>query len=277
MLVPARPGVRSIKVTTDPREHGVRPIDRSRWRDLPVVDGYSFVPFPYADLRPPADLQLLLDGKADTPYSVALTKRGPADPAAPAPTTPALIDTRGRDVTWTPIWGLPQRLDSPETYPGLDLWGKLHGQPGRPGYYSPLWGGTLADGSHAVVAQPLVNYEIVPHLVFAVNPPPVGDTSDTFLARDLANPTDPRSVQQVSAFLPLSDGRCGLVVVGKPGTTGVRYAEDGSSFTDLPVTDGSGRWCCRAATGTGRPGSRCGPAAPRPTAGRSTARSPAAG
>jgi hypothetical protein len=242
MLVLARPGVRSIEVSTDPRERGIPPIDHSRWHDLPVVDGYSFVPIPYADLRPPATLSgLLVDGSAHTAYTAAImTRPGPVDPAAPAPTSTPLVDTTGRDVSWTPIRGLPQLLDSPQTYPGLDLWGELHGQPGRPGYYSPLWGGTLADGSRAVVAQPFVNYEIVPDLVFAVNPLPVKDAKDTFLVRDLANPADPTSVRQASAFLPLSDGRCELVVVGKPGTTGVRYAEDGSSFTDLPVTDGVG-------------------------------------
>ena len=90
------------------------------------------------------------------------------------------------------------------------------------------------------MAQPMTGNGGPDHLVFAVNPPPVADPKDTFLVRDLANPSDPRTVRQVSAFLPLSDGRCELVVVGKPGTTGVRYAADGSSFADLPVTDGVG-------------------------------------
>ena len=51
---------------------------------------------------------------------------------------------------------------------------------------------------------------------------PARDVKDTVLVRDLANPDDPPTMRQVSAFLPLSDGRCELVVVGKPDTTGVR-------------------------------------------------------
>lgn len=141
---------------------------------------------------------------------------------------------------WLPVRGLPQLLDAPETYPGLDLWGRLHGQPSRSAYGPPLWGGTLADGSRAVIAQPVVAYETPHHLVFAVNPPPRADTGDTFLVRDLPNPAKPKALMQVSAYLPLSDGRCELVVVGKPGTTGIRYAEDGHAFTDLAPRDGVG-------------------------------------
>ena len=59
-----------------------------------------------------------------------------------------------------------------------------------------------------------------------------------FLIRDVPVVGDPDALAQVSAFVPLSDGRCQLVVVGKPGTTGVRYAADGTGFATLPVRDG---------------------------------------
>ena len=172
---------------------------------------------------------------------VVVTRRG-GRPESVQTGVPALIEPRPPEaaVEWHPTRGLPPLLDAPETFPGLDLWGRLHGLPGRPGYANPVWGGTLADGSRAVVAQPMTGTGTPKHLVFAVNPPPAGDTSDTFLVRDLANPPYPDRVAQVSAYLPLSDGRCQLVVVGKPGTTAVRYAEDGRAFTDLPVRDGVG-------------------------------------
>jgi len=100
-----------------------------------------------------------------------------------------------------------------------------------------------------VVAQPVIAGDTPHHLVFAVNPPPVADTKDTFLVRDLPNPADPKALMQVSAYLPLSDGRCELVVVGKPGTSAARYAEDGRTYTDLPVRDGVATWLLASCAG----------------------------
>jgi hypothetical protein len=134
-------------------------------------------------------------------------------------------------VEWLPPRGLPPLLDAPETFPGLDLWGRLHGLSERPPYGNPVWGGTLADGSRAVLAQPRATPVDPYSLVFAVTP----RVGTTFLVRDLPNPAEPKTVAQVSAFLPLSDGRCELVVVGRPGTTAVSFGS-----TDLTVTDGVG-------------------------------------
>ena len=182
------------------------------------------------------------DSSGEISANVVVTRRGGHPESVPTG-MPARVKFAVRPppaVEWAPARGLPPVLDAPETFPGLDLWGRLHGLPGRPGYGNPVWGGTLADGSRAVIAQPMTGDGRPDHLVFAVNPPPVADTKDTFLVRDLPNPADPKAVMQVSAYLPLSDGRCELVVVGKPGTTAVRYAEDGRTFTDLAVRDGVG-------------------------------------
>lgn len=239
MLLLAPPGTRTIRFTSDPRETlGTRP-DPSRWRDARVLDGYGFTTLPTAQLT--TRLRASIDGRSGPLGWATIGRPGPADPAGSPTPTPAIGDISGQDVSWLPIRGLPQLMDSPETYPGLDLWGRLHGLSVRPGYFSPLWGGTLADGSRAAVAQPFVQGTVQPYLVFAVNPPPTKDTKDTFLVRDLPSPVNREQhhsntvVRQVSALLPLSDGRCELVVVGEPGTTGVRYA--GSA---IPVQDGVG-------------------------------------
>ena len=175
--------------------------------------------------------------------SVAVTRSGggsgDAAPGVPALLNPTVLD-RPAAVEWQPARGLPQLLDAPETFPGLDLWGRLHGLSGRPPYGNPVWGGTLADGSRAVVAQPGEGGTGPYHLVFGVTAP----DGTTVLVRDLTNPANVTTVRQVSALLPLSDGRCELVVVGEPGTTGVRYAgsaiavKDGVGTLVLPSCDG---------------------------------------
>lgn len=146
---------------------------------------------------------------------------------------------------WGPdkrLRGLPPLLDNPEQNPGLQVWARLHGlTTSMPGYYSPIWGGTLADGSRAILIQPLTPVRI--STAFMVNPPAKG-TDDTFLVRDVDNPPDPDTVHQISAYLPLSNGRCELVVVAAPGTTRITYRPTStSSFTDLsqPQNDGVGR------------------------------------
>ena len=148
-------------------------------------------------------------------------------------------------IEWHPLRGLPPLLDNPETFPGLDLWGRVHGLARRPGYGNPIWGGTLADGSRAVLIQPNASRDpVLPSVMytaFAVNHPPTSDTTDTFLVRDRQNPADPGSVEQISAFLPLGDGSCELVVVGRPGTTAVYYAERGAGFAPLRTVEGVGR------------------------------------
>jgi Sigma-70 region 2 len=91
------------------------------------------------------------------------------------------------------------------------------------------------------VRETLIALPAVMHTVFAVNHPPIAGTGDTFLVRDRRNPSEPGKVEQISAFLPLRDGRCELVVVGRPGTTAVQYAEGGTGFAPLSTTDGVGR------------------------------------
>jgi hypothetical protein len=167
------------------------------------------------------------------PVDIPLSRIAMARPAPP------------NAIEWHPLRGLPPLLDNPETFPGLDLWGRVHGLARRPGYGNPIWGGTLADGSRTVLIQPNASRDPalppVIHTVFAVNHPPTADTTDTFLVRDRQNPADPGSVEQVSAFLPLGDGRCELVVVGRPGTTTVHYAERGAGFAPLRTVEGVGR------------------------------------
>ena len=168
---------------------------------------------------------------------------GPVDIPLYRYPTPGAARTRA--IEWSPLRGLPPLLDNPETFPGLDLWGRTHGLRGRPGYGNPVWGGTLADGSRALLVQPSEHRDIalpaVIHTVFAVNRPPLADTTDTFLVRDQQNPPDPDKVEQISAFLPLRDGRCELVVVGRPGTTAIQYGESKAGSAPLPTTEGVGR------------------------------------
>jgi hypothetical protein len=167
---------------------------------------------------------------------------GPVD--IPLPRIPRSMGTP-TTIEWHPLRGLPPLLDNPETFPGLDLWGQVHGLGRRPGYGNPIWGGTLADGSRTVLIQPSERRDIVlpsvMHTVFAVNRPPLADTTDTFLVRDQQNPPDPDKVEQISAFLPLRDGRCELVVVGRPGTTAIQYGESKAGSAPLPTTEGVGR------------------------------------
>jgi hypothetical protein len=272
MVLLTTPGTRRISYTADPREVLGGAVHPERWRDLETVDGYAFVPVLPDDLRSGRQPQVRLDGGKPRGFSFSLTGQlGPAPPGEPSPTATPPPDPGATQVDWVPIRGLPQLLDSPETYPGLDLWGRLHGQQGRSAYGNPLWGGTLADGSRAVIAQPVIPFETPTHLVFAVNPPPVADTEDTFLVRDLPNPANPKALMQVSAYLPLSDGRCELVVVGKPGTTGSGTPRTGVPSPTSPCGTASAAGWWPAATGTSRRASRCAAARPRRTPGRWTA------
>jgi hypothetical protein len=272
-VVLAAPGTRRIALAPGPPTNPPDPSLAEGWRALPVVDGYAVLTLAPADIDSP--LQVRFDGGVPVDLWFWMSPLGPADPDESPPTR--LVDPAASLVDdWLPVRGLPQLLDVAETYPGLDLWGRLHGQPGRSGYGPPLWGGTLADGSRAVVVQPVVARETPHHLVFAVNPPG-GGSGDTFLVRDLPNSADPDEIMQVSAYLPLSDGRCELVVVGKPGTTGVRYAEDGRTYTELPVRDGvatrvlascAGHQAARISVHRGSTGSYTGPVdSTRPGAG----------
>ncbi|HZB48533.1 MAG TPA: hypothetical protein VE547_05520 [Mycobacteriales bacterium] len=227
----ATPGTRRIALTSGPPADPFDPRNSGGWHPLPVVDGYAFITLTPAEVAP--TLQVRFDGGVPVSLRYWMSPLGPADPDEPTPGAgPNPTDSRVDD--WLPVRGLPPLLDVPETFPGLDLWGRLHGQPGRPGYGPPLWGGTLADGSRAVVIQPVVAYETPHHLAMAVTPP----GGEVFLVRDLPVIGLPKAVAQVSAYLPLSDGRCQLVVVGKNGTTSIRYAEDGARYVDLPVRDG---------------------------------------
>jgi hypothetical protein len=185
-----------------------------------------------------------------TAYAVRVAVQPPAGALVLASVTYALpLDSSGAHAEvywgWGPdqrLRGLPPLLDNPEQNPGLRVWARLHGlSTPMPGYYSPIWGGTLADGSRAILVQPLTPARI--STAFMVNPPTTG-TDDTFLVRDVDNPANPATVHQISAYLPLSNGHCELVVVAAPGTTRITYRPTPtSSFADLPQPqhDGVGR------------------------------------
>jgi hypothetical protein len=243
LLIVAAPGSTAARyaappVTTPgpgPRTH--------EFRDAGLDGGVALVPVSVY----PADRYVGTDDLYDIRVEVYRGRQrvhaGPVD--IPLPRLPLLGSARPNTIEWSPLRGLPPLLDNPETFPGLDLWGKTHGLRGRPGYGNPIWGGTLADGSRALLIQPSERRDIalpaVVHTVFAVNHPPAADTADTFLVRDRQNPADPGMVEQISAFLPLGDGRCELVVVGRPGTTAVHYAESKGGFAPLRTTEGVGR------------------------------------
>jgi hypothetical protein len=213
------------------------------YRDAGLRGGTALVPLPLY----PAERYIGTDGDYDVRLEVYRGRErvhaGSVDIALPR--IPVLTAATGNAIEWSPPRGIPRLLDNPETFPGLELWGRTHGLSRRPGYGNPIWGGTLVDGSRALLIQPSERRDIalpaVMHTVFAVNHPPIADTGDTLLVRDRRNPSEPTNVEQISAFLPLRDGRCELVVVGRPGTTAVQYAEGRTGFASLSTTDGVGR------------------------------------
>lgn len=110
----------------------------------PVTDGVGLVTTQVDPIYADA-------GGGMTPY-VAVTRRGRDEVAVAVPVPVRLVhprDSTPAAVEWQPLRGLPPLLDAPQTFPALDLWGRLHGSSGRPGYGNPIWGGTLADGSTA--------------------------------------------------------------------------------------------------------------------------------